>query len=268
MYQIFADEVVVGENVTIEDGVLIQGRSSKNAKRVVLGDNIFIGYNSRTFVDELVIGDYTIIHNNAFIAGDEPCIIGHCCWFGQHVILNSTGGLTIGNGVGVGAYSQLWSHISHGDILQGCRWNSTKPLIIEDDVWFVGHCVISPVHAHEKSMALVGSVVTKDMLPNHVYAGVPAKDITDKVGAQFSEVSLDEKYRNLMVKRQEFYYMHPEFAERAIMVVRSPAEAEQIDPEEFSIFNVATRRYNRRRTDEEFAFMRHLLQLIKFFPME
>lgn len=268
MYQIFADEVILGKNINIEDGVLIQGQSSKNAKRVVIGDNVFVGYNSRAFVDELVIRDYTIIHNNAFIAGDKPCLIGHCCWFGQHIVFNSTGGLTIGNGVGVGAYSQLWSHIRHGDILQGCRWNSTKPLIIDDDVWFVGHCIVSPVHAHEKSMALVGSVVTKDMLPNHVYAGVPAKDITDKVGSQFSEISLDEKYRNLLVKWEEFYTMHPEFTERTIKVVHSTEEAEQLDPEEFTIFNVATRGYNRRRTDEEFAFMSHLLQLIKFFPSE
>lgn len=268
MCQILADEVTIGEGVVIEGGVVIQGRSSKNAKRVCIGDNVFIGHNSRVFVDELVIGDYTVMHNNAFIAGDLPCRIGHCCWFGQHVILNSTGGVTIGNGVGVGAYSQLWSHIKHGDVLQGCRWNSSRPLIIDDDVWFVGHCIVSPIHAHEKSMALVGSVVTKDMEANHLYAGVPAKDVTEKLGPQFAEVSLEEKYRRMMDELEEFYALHPEFESRTVKVVRRLGEGLEYDPAVYTVFDVDARRYNRRRTEQEFAFMRHLLQSIKFFPRE
>ena len=90
MYQIFAEELSVGEGAVIEEGAVIQGRSNKKAKRVIIGDHAFIGYNSRAFVDELVVGDYTVIHNNAFIAGDLPCRIGHCSWFGQHARLMST----------------------------------------------------------------------------------------------------------------------------------------------------------------------------------
>ena len=270
MYEIIADELVIGRNVVIETGVLIQGKSSNKAKRVVIGDNVFIGTNSKIYVDELSIGDYTIIHNHAFIAGEKPCRIGHCCWFGQNTIFNSTGGLEIGNGVGIGAYSQLWSHISHGDILQGCQFNSSKKLILDDDVWFVGHCIVSPIHAHEKSMALVGSVVTKDMLPNHVYAGVPAKDITNKLGPQFEEVPLEKKYSLMKTKLEEFYQIYPECKEGNIRIVRSMEEAasEDISQEEATIFDVSTRVYNRRRTCEEYEFMKHLLQLIKFFPVD
>jgi acetyltransferase-like isoleucine patch superfamily enzyme len=268
MDQILADEVYVGRNVVLEEGVVIRGRSTERAKRVHIGDNCFIGYNTRAFVDELVIGDYTVLHNNGFIAGDLPCHIGHCCWFGQHVILNSTGGLTIGNGVGVGAYSQLWSHIRHGDMLQGCRWNSSSPLVIDDDVWFVGHCIVSPIHAHEKSMALVGSVVTRDMEANHIYAGVPARDVTDRLGPQFAPVSLQEKYERMLAKLDEFCALRPELATATIKVVRTRADAPELSPEEFTIFDVQDRSYNRRRTEEEFAFMRYLLQEIKFFPRE
>lgn len=267
MYEILAEEVIIGRGVVIEDGVKIQGRANRLARRVEIGDNAFVGYNSRAFVDELAIGDYTMLHNNALIAGDLPCRIGHCCWIGQHTILNSTGGLTLGNGVGVGAYSQLWSHIRHGDTLQGCRWNSSRPLVIEDDVWFVGHCIVSPIHAHARSMALAGSVVARDMEPNHVYAGVPARDITDKVGPQFQEVSLEDKYQVMRTRLDEFYALNPGHA-RSILVVRSLAEAADLSPDRYTIFDVSTRSYNRRRTEEEFALMRHLLPLIKFFPRD
>jgi acetyltransferase-like isoleucine patch superfamily enzyme len=266
VYEIHAEEVVMGRNVVIEDGAILQGRTTKLARRISIGDHVFIGANTRSYVDVLEIGDYSAIHNHGFIAGDQPCIIGTCGWFGQHTIFNSTGGLTIGNGVGVGAYSQLWSHIRHGDVLQGCRFNSTKPLVIEDDVWFVGHCIVSPIVAKKKSMAMVGSVVTGDMEENHVYAGVPAKDVTEKIGPQFSDVPLDKKHRAMAAKLDEFYALHPEFKRGEIRVVRSLAE-EGGNEGRSTVFDVATRTYNRRRTPQEFAFMRLLLQdLTKFFP--
>jgi len=270
MFEIHADEIVMGQNVVIEDGVILQGRSAKKARRIEIGDNVYIGHNSRAFVDELVMGDYTAMHNHAFIAGDKSCIIGTCGWFGQHTIFNSTGGLTIGNGVGVGAYSQLWSHIRHGDVLEGCRFNSTKPLVIEDDVWFVGHCIVSPIVARRRSMAMVGSVVTRDMEENHVYAGVPAKDITDKVGPQFAEVELDEKYLKVVAKLEEFYATAgPEHRRREIRIVRSLRDVDRHtdDDGDLTTFDIESRTYNRRRTDQEFAFMKFLLaDLTKFFP--
>lgn len=55
-------------------------------------------------------------------------------------------------------------------------------MVVEDGVWFVGHCLVSPIRAKARSMAMLGSVVTKDMDHNRIYAGTPAKDITDKVG--------------------------------------------------------------------------------------
>jgi acetyltransferase-like isoleucine patch superfamily enzyme len=265
MYEILAEEVIVGRGAVIEDGVKIQGRSQGLARRVYIGDNAFIGHNTRAVVDELTIGDYTTLHNNALIAGDLPCHIGHCCWIGQHTILNSTGGLTLGNGVGVGAYSQLWSHIRHGDTLQGCRWNSSRPLVVEDDVWFVGHCIVSPIRAQARSMALAGSVVTRDMEGNHVYAGVPARDITARVGPQFREVGLDAKYAALVARLEAFYALNPQ-EPRSIAVARSAAEAGHLSPEHYTVFDVSTRSYNRRRSAEEVRFMLHLLPEVKFFP--
>jgi acetyltransferase-like isoleucine patch superfamily enzyme len=264
-FEIHADEVVMGKNVVIQDGVVLQGRSSKQAKRISIGDNVFIGENTKGYVDELTIGDYSMIHNHALIAGDLPCTIGTCGWFGQHTIFNSTGGLTIGNGVGVGAYSQLWSHIRHGDVLEGCRFNSAKPLVIEDDVWFVGHCIVSPIVARKKSMAMVGSVVTRDMEENHVYAGVPAKDVTDKVGPQFEVVPVDTKYARMSALLDEFRATAGDRSASEIRIVRTLAEVQ--DNEDVTTFDVESRTYNRRRTDAEFAFMKFLLQnLAKFFP--
>jgi acetyltransferase-like isoleucine patch superfamily enzyme len=263
MYEIHAKEVNLGRHVVIEDGVVISGKSSREARRVDIGDCTFIGHNTRIAVDDLEIGDYVVLHNHSLITGNKPCKIGHCCWFGQNTILNSEGGLTIGRGVGVGAYSQLWTHIAHGDTLQGCLWNKEKPLVVEDDVWFVGHCIVAPIIAREKSMALVGSVVTKDMESNHIYAGIPAQDVTQKLGTQFKAVTVDEKLKRLKEMIEGFHTKYPQF-KRGVIKIASSCKDETEDG--CTIFDVPTRTYNKQLTEAEISFMKFLLPTIKFFP--
>ena len=59
-----------------------------------------------------------------------------------------------------------------------------KPVIIEDDVWIGGNSVINPgVKIGKGSIVASGSVVVKDVLPNTIVGGNPAKvirEITDK----------------------------------------------------------------------------------------
>ncbi len=264
-YTINADEVQIGRYVTIEDGVFIGDKQGGNCKKVIIGDGVFLGKNSRFFLPSLEIGDYTTINNTAFGSGDKACIIGSCCWFGQNCILDSEGGLEIHNGVGVGAYSQLWSHILFGDTLQGCNWDQKKRLIVEDDVWFVGHCIVSPVHAYKKSMALAGTVVTRDMQENHIYAGTPAKDVTSVLGHQFNERHVEEKFDILCEKYKAFLLENPDLQSQAdkIQIVADAGGIENM--EGVTYFNVADRTYNKLLTEIEHRFMKYLLVQIKFF---
>ena len=265
-YRIEAEEIQIGKHVTIEDGVYIGAKFGKKAKRVILGDGAFIGRDSKFFYPEFTVGDYTMIHNHAFGSGDKACHIGSCCWFGQNCVIDSEGGTYIGNGVGVGAYSQLWSHIMFGDVLQGCRFDSIKPLIVEDDVWFVGHCIVSPIHAKKKSMAMVGSVIVKDMDENRIYAGSPAKDMTDKMGHQYIDLGIEEKLQVMLQKKKEFFTINSAFIghEDKIQVVTDfPAEGLN---EGTSYFNVSTRTYTKTLSDLEYNFMKFLLVKIKFYP--
>lgn len=260
-YVVNADEFILGQDVNIGDGVVITAKGGKKAKRITIGDNVILGDNVLIELPELSIGDWTVIHRHTEISGYKEAVIGSCCWVGHNSILNSHGGLYMGNGVGVGAYSQLWTHIRFGDSLQGCRFESVTPMVIEEDVWFVGHCIVSPIHAKRRAMAMAGSVITKDLEENRVYAGVPAVDITDKMGPQYTEVSLEEKLARLEGKITEFYEANP-WAPKTIQAVSSPP----VDVGEETVFDVATRTYNKRRTPEEIAFMKHLLMTIKFYP--
>lgn len=267
-YSIDAEEIHIGKGVRIADGVKISGgydyANSKPipAKKVVIGDGVFLASGIEIICPSIEIGDYTMIRENTMISGYKFAKIGSCCWFGQGCILNTHGGLTIGNGVGIGAGSQLWSHIRFGDTLQGCKWESVAPLVVEDDVWFVGHCLVSPIHAKAKSMAMLGSVVTKDMEENHIYAGVPAKDVTDKLGTQYEEVPVEKKYEVMCNQLEIFYAKNPHFP-KSIEIVKDDSE---INNSSNTIFDVSNRTYTKKLTEEEIEFMKFLLVKIKFYP--
>ncbi len=257
-----AKEIILGKNIEIGERTIIAGIQG-DAERVIIGDNVFIDKDCVILVPQFFIGDYSKIFKQCRISGYQPCKIGYNFWMDQNCILNSTDNMTIGNNVGIGAYSQLWTHIKHGDILEGCRFNSTKEMIIGDDVWFVGHCIVSPIVAQNKSMAMVGSVITKNMIENHIYAGCPAIDITEKIGTQFSPKSIDEKIKMLTEKIIEFCHLNTGIPEDIFVVVEEFPE--NMDNTK-TYFSIKRRMYSKRGTPEEIKFMKYLLPLYKFIP--
>lgn len=258
--QVESNFISVGVNTIIDPSAKIRGINGP-AKRIVIGDNCFIGANVQIICDDFELGDYSKLQNNTTIHGYKPCKIGHNAWVGQFTVIDSIGGTTIGDNCGIGAHSQLWSHIKFGDTLEGCRFLSESPLTIGNDVWFVGHCIVSPIVAQDKSMALVGSVITKDMDMNCIYAGSPAKNISDKIGHQFVDVPLMEKVKimkeNLMIWGGDV---------SSIRIIKNWEEAELGDSL-VSYFNISDRKYTKRLTDSEISFMKFLLpEKAKFTP--
>ena len=109
----------IGKNVTID--IL-----NNNAKAVI-GDNNIINDNTRIIISgDFSAGDWNVFHNDMLIMADDHVKIGHNCWFGQNTILDGAGGLEIGNGVRVGMYSQIWTHVASGEQIEGCTFFSKR----------------------------------------------------------------------------------------------------------------------------------------------
>ena len=196
--------VKLGEYNKIGKNVVIDILSSKENFEVTIGDNNIINDNTRILVTgEFHLGDWNVLHNDMLVMAEKYVNIGHNCWFGQNTILDGTGGLTIGNGVRVGMYSQIWTHVASGEQIEGCTLFAQRETIIEDDVWLVGSCVVgSGIKLSRRSIALINSVLTKDTLPDRAYAGSPAKLIEN---AQFYvPKTLDEKFIMLKNWLEEF----------------------------------------------------------------
>jgi acetyltransferase-like isoleucine patch superfamily enzyme len=254
-----AADVHVGLGTVIHPSASICGADGGMARRVFIGDQCYIGEGVQIRCPEFSIGDYSKIHHATNIHGYLGCSIGHNAWIGQNCIIDSIGGTTIGDNCGIGAHSQLWSHIKYGDTLEGCRFLSESPLKVGNDVWFVGHCIVSPIVAEDRSMAMAGSVITKNMAANTIYAGCPAVEISSKIGNQFVDIPLDRK-----VAKLEAYLVESGINASNIRVIAHSSEA--LD-DSMTYFMVASRTYTKRRSAEEVAFMKFLLPArAKFTP--
>jgi acetyltransferase-like isoleucine patch superfamily enzyme len=256
---ISADQLRIGVGSVIHPTAILCGADGGRARRIVIGDHCYIGAGVQIRCPDFSLGDYSKMHQNTTVHGYLPCHIGHNAWIGQNCIIDSIGGTTIGDNCGIGAQSQLWSHIKFGDTLEGCRFLSESELRVGKDVWFVGHCIVSPIVAEDKSMAMAGSVITKPMARNTIYAGCPAKEISSRIGPQFDEVTPDAKLGKLKV-----YLAESGIDAARIRLVAESSEA--TDPG-LSYFIVSNRTYTKRGSDDEVAFMKYLLPArAKFTP--
>ncbi len=244
-----------GRHVTLGEGVRI------HAENLYLGDCVSIEPYTVIDAQDLYIGDYTRIKRNCFISGTDWCYLGANCWIGHFAIIDSIGTTYMGNGSSLGAHGQFCSHFRFGDTLKGAKFNAKKPLRIGDDVWITGHCLSYPVRAEDMSVALAGSIITKDMKTGCIYGGVPAQDITDKLGAPFIVTEAAERKQKMLEHLDDFEKMNPQHAGK-IEILDHGGEGMGI------WFDVRNMLYAKTLQPAELAFMQYLLPYrAKFVPM-
>jgi len=295
---ISADYVHVGFGSKIEDNcrILMSGQKSKFS----IGDNCLIGHDSKILIPSFEAGDYVALHNHLLVNGYKPCSLGHNVWVGQNCVLNSTDELRIGNGVGIGTYSCVWTHGFYGELIEGCAIYKVAPVNIEDDVWLVGSFnVVSPgVTIGRRAVVLTGSVIAKNVAPYACVAGNPAKDITDKL-TPYRQVTVDEKYELMKTYMKEFvgtlgersvvnlgngWHVQDDSATYDILfvdvaddgtieddfrkVVFTKENATTRKLENVTIFDLSTKKYTKKRSDIEIKVIRFLLATkARFVPL-
>ena len=167
-------ELDIGQRVSIQPGVqVIFHRPAK----VTIADYCNIGPGVKIICDggDVNLGEWTTLHDRCLLLSTVGLQVGAHGWFGQHTVLDGTGGLTIGNGVRVGMYSQIWSHVAAGEQIEGCTLFGQRPVVLENDVWLVGSCIVaSGVTMGHRAVALIASNITKSWPAHSVVAGSPA----------------------------------------------------------------------------------------------
>lgn len=110
----------------------------------------------------------------------ESVIVGH------DVILDGRGGLRIDQNVNLSSQSAIWT-MTH-DPQSSTFAAVTGAVVVGRDAWLGFRCTVLPgVTIGEGAVVATGAVVTKDVAPYAIVAGVPAR----QVGTRACEIAYD-----------------------------------------------------------------------------
>jgi acetyltransferase-like isoleucine patch superfamily enzyme len=162
------------------------------ANHITLGRGVYLdqGTYLHACPNGIQIGDNSIIMHGAVLhvynfrglptAGIK---IGKDSLVGEYSVIRGQGGVTIGDRVFTSPFTQILAvnHVFNDPnrpfVDQGI---TAEGIVIEDDVWLgAGAIVTDGVRVGKGSVVAAGAVVTKDVLPYTVVAGVPARQIKD-----------------------------------------------------------------------------------------
>lgn len=156
------DFAALGPDCVFETGVLVF-----HPENIRLGRNVYVGHYA-------ILKGY---YKNTMRIGDET-------WIGQQCFFHAAGGIDIGARVGVGPGVRIITSFHreagrHTPILFSPI--EFRPVVIEDDVDLgVGTTVLPGVRIGRGAQVGAGAVVTTDVAPYSVVAGVPARVLRER----------------------------------------------------------------------------------------
>jgi len=170
-----------GENVYISPRAII-----RNANKLSLGDNTVVERSVQLVIDAK--NSFINLGTNAYLASycrlrtfEGWITAGANLGVSNFSFLAGQGGLKIGDNVRIGPHVVIYAsnHIFNNPripiVEQGM---SCKGITIEDDIWIgAGAIILDGVNIGEGSVIGAGAVVTKDIPPHSIVAGVPARII-------------------------------------------------------------------------------------------
>lgn len=177
-------------------------RRAAYKKQYGLGENCFIGYD-------------VIFHRHHYEVG--KIVTGKGCLFAEHINIDYTGGLTIGNKVSISEGVKILTHnhvvdFSGTDESKGCY---KTPLVIGDRVWIGTRCTILPGVKEIGRGALLSAdtCINKIVPPYAIVMGNPAKIVGFRMRPErivaFEESNYPEKERipiEILKDNYEKYY--------------------------------------------------------------
>ena len=128
------------------------------------------------------IGKNVVFHFRTEVRGLYRLKIGDGTIIGDNALLAAGRGLTIGNNVNLSSNVSIYSGAhDHRDPYFRSTPATTRPINIGDRVWIGSNAIIlTGVNIGEGAVVCAGCVVTKDVEPYAVVAGIPAKKVNER----------------------------------------------------------------------------------------
>ncbi|MFW9800438.1 MAG: hypothetical protein ACFFD9_08375 [Candidatus Thorarchaeota archaeon] len=168
-------DIVLGKKVTVREHCTIDVR-----KKLVLGAKGYLNPHCRMMGRDIEIGRNFRMLTWASIGGGSCFEIhsklrmGHDCHLGEFSFINTADDVSIGNEVGIGMRSAIFTHGAYQSFLKGYPV-SFGPVRIEDNCWLPQAWVLPNVTIGQGTVVATGSLVNRDLPPFCLAGGIPAK---------------------------------------------------------------------------------------------
>ena len=128
------------------------------------------------------IGKHVVFHFRTEVRFPSRLKIGDGTIIGDNALLAAGRGLTIGKNVNLSSNVSIYSGShDHRDPYFRSTPATTRPVNIGDRVWIGSNTIIlTGVNIGEGAVVCAGAVVTKDVEPYAVVAGIPAKKVNER----------------------------------------------------------------------------------------
>jgi len=163
----FADNIRLGSGVYLDQGVYLHACPGG----IEIGEGTYVMHHA-----ELHVYNFRDFSQSGIRIGRDSLI-------GEFCVVRGTGGVTIGDRVYLSPMVHIYSNSHVIDDPDRCfidQGLTTEGVIIEDECWIGAMSVIlDGVTVGYRGVVAAGSVVTRDVPPHSVVAGVPVRVIRD-----------------------------------------------------------------------------------------
>ncbi|MGF1751832.1 sugar O-acetyltransferase [Vibrio cionasavignyae] len=134
---------------------------------------------ARPYVNQLLkqLGENSVVCPPFSCEYGKTISIGKDTYINMGVTMLDNAPISIGNNVLIGPNTQFYTPTHSLDYRHRRKWEvQCLPITVEDDVWIGGNVVICQgVTIGARSVVAAGSVVTKDVAPDSLFGGTPAR---------------------------------------------------------------------------------------------
>lgn len=171
--------VTLGDQVTIGNNVIINIKENLSiGDRSVIADNFIIEGRNIRIGKEFWSGHHCQIGGGSCLENPSSLEIGDQCHLGIYSFINTARAVKIGNEVGLGQNTRIYTHGAYLSALDGFPVEF-GPITIEDRVWCPNAMIMPNVTIGHDTVVGAGAVVTKSLPPGCFAAGIPAKIIRE-----------------------------------------------------------------------------------------
>jgi len=193
---------IKGGKIVIREGTILgSGTRIDVSEYLEIGRNSIVGEANKIRGRDIRIGREFYTNHDAEIGGGgcfertSKLTIGYWFHLGSYSIINTAMDVRIGNEVGMGRFTNVYTHGAYQSALRGFPVDF-GPITIGNNVWIPGATILPNVSIGDNVVIGVGSLVSKNVPSGCLAAGAPCKVIRDNCYPR--ELPTEEKLRIIM----------------------------------------------------------------------